>query len=100
MAPTMDASSWTIMLVGSISAALTTAAFVPQAVRVWRLRDARDISLPTFAIFSVGLVGWVVYGTEVASVPIIAANFVTLLIALAIVGLKLKFDRPGHAAPA
>jgi MtN3 and saliva related transmembrane protein len=91
----MDASSWTITLVGSISAVLTTVAFVPQAFRVWRLRDARDISLPTFSIFSVGLVGWVVYGTEVASVPIIAANSVTLLLALAIVGLKLRFDRAG-----
>jgi MtN3 and saliva related transmembrane protein len=100
MARSMDASSWTITLIGSISAALTTVAFVPQAVRVWRLRDAREISLPTFAIFSLGLVGWVVYGTQVGSVPIIAANFVTLLIALAIVGLKIRFDRtsPGAAA--
>jgi len=92
----MDPSTWTITLVGSISAALTTVAFVPQALRVWRLRDARDISLPTFAIFSVGLVGWVVYGTEVASIPIVAANFVTLLIALAIVVLKIRFDRTGR----
>ena len=92
----MDPSTWTITIVGSISAALTTIAFVPQALKVWRLRDARDISLPTFAIFSAGLVGWVVYGTEVASIPIIAANFVTLLLALAIVGLKLRFDRVGR----
>jgi MtN3 and saliva related transmembrane protein len=92
----MDSTTWTITLVGSISAALTTIAFVPQALRVWRLRDAREISLPTFAIFSAGLVGWVVYGTEVASVPIIAANFVTLLIALAIVVLKIRFDRRGR----
>ncbi len=91
----MDLSSETITLVGSISAALTTAAFVPQVVRVWRLRDARDISLPTFAIFSAGLVGWVAYGAGVGSVPIIAANFLTLLLALAIVGLKLRFDRAG-----
>lgn len=60
MGRSMDASSWTVTLIGSISAALTTVAFVPQALRVWRLRDARDISLPTVAIFSVGLVGWVV----------------------------------------
>jgi MtN3 and saliva related transmembrane protein len=92
----MDPSLATITLVGSVSATLTTIAFVPQVLRVWRMRDAREISLPTFAIFSAGLVGWVVYGTEVSSVPIIAANFVTLLLALSIVGLKVRFDRAGH----
>lgn len=92
----MISTSLLITLVGSVSAALTTAAFVPQVLRVWRLRDARDISLPTFLIFSVGLVGWVVYGLLVVSVPIVAANVITLGLALAIVGLKVKFDRvPG-----
>ena len=89
----MDPSVWLITLVGSVSAALTTAAFVPQVVRVWRLKDARDISLPTFAIFSVGLVGWVGYGLLVSAIPIIVANAVTLGLALAIVGLKMKFDK-------
>jgi MtN3 and saliva related transmembrane protein len=95
----MDPTSWMITIVGSISAALTTVAFVPQVVRVWRLQDATDISLPTFAIFSVGLVGWVVYGTQVASIPIVAANCVTLLLALVIVGLKLRFDRSARSTP-
>jgi MtN3 and saliva related transmembrane protein len=90
----MDPSAWTISIVGSISAVLTTAAFVPQVVRVWRLRDARDTSLPTFAIFSVGLIGWLVYGLLVASIPIVAANAVTFGLAVAILGLKIQFDHP------
>ncbi len=89
----MDPSLGTITLVGSVSAVLTTSAFVPQVVRVWRLRDATDISFPTFAIFSVGLVGWLSYGLLVSSIPIVAANSITLVLALVIVGLKLKFDR-------
>ncbi len=93
----MDPTSWTITVVGSVSAVLTTAAFVPQVVRVWRLRDARDISFSTFAIFSVGLVGWVVYGVLVVSVPIVAANAVTLGLALAILALKIRFDRQATA---
>lgn len=87
-----------ITLVGSVSAVLTTAAFVPQVVRVWRLRDAKDISFPTFAIFSVGLAGWVGYGTLVSSVPVVAANALTLVLALVILALKVKFDRTSRAA--
>ncbi len=89
----MEPSLWLVTLVGSISAALTTGAFVPQVVRVWRLQDARDISFPTFAIFSVGLAGWVGYGVLASSVPVVAANSLTLVLALVILGLKVKFDR-------
>jgi MtN3 and saliva related transmembrane protein len=88
-----------VTIVGSVSAVLTTAAFVPQVARVWRLKDARDISLPTFAIFSVGLVGWVTYGLLVESIPVIAANTVTFGLAIAIVSLKLRFDRAARDRP-
>ncbi len=87
-----------VTLVGSVSAVLTTAAFVPQVLRVWRLRDARDISYLTFVIFSVGLVGWVTYGVLVGSIPIVAANALTLGLALTILGLKVKFDRAAATA--
>ncbi len=82
-----------VTVVGSISATLTTAAFVPQVVRVWRLKDARDISFVTFSVFAVGLVGWVVYGVLTSSIPVVAANSLTLVLALAILTLKLRFDR-------
>jgi MtN3 and saliva related transmembrane protein len=95
----MIAFALLVTLVGSTSAVLTTSAFVPQVVRVWRLRDARDISLPTFAIFSVGLVGWVGYGWLVSSIPIVAANSVTFALALSILVLKVKFDREAVARP-
>lgn len=89
----MDPTALTVTIVGSISAVLTTAAFVPQVMRVWRIRDAKEISLVTFAVFSVGLVGWVGYGVLVDSIPVIAANTITLGLALAIVALKIRFDR-------
>lgn len=96
----MQSVALTVTIVGSVSAALTTAAFVPQVARVWRLRDARDISLTTFAVFSVGLIGWVAYGTLVDSIPIVAANVLTLGLALTIVALKMKFDCSARPAVA
>lgn len=86
-------SDWVITLIGSVAAATTTVAFVPQVIRVWRLRDARDISLPTFLLFSVGMLVWVVYGVLILSLPIILANAVTLILAVIILSLKVKFDR-------
>jgi MtN3 and saliva related transmembrane protein len=78
---------------GYAAALLTTAAYVPQLVRVLRLRSARDISLPTFLMFAVGVIFWLLYGLYTGSKPIIACNSVTLVLAVSIVVLKLRYDR-------
>ncbi|MBW4043902.1 MAG: SemiSWEET transporter [Acidobacteria bacterium] len=82
-----------VNLIGSVAAVCTTASFVPQLARVWRLRTARDISLVMFLLFSVGEAMWLAYGLLIHSEPVILANFVTLVLAVAILVLKLRFDR-------
>lgn len=86
-------SSNTIQNIGFVAATLTTAAFVPQLVRVLKLRSARDISLPTFLMFSVGVFFWLLYGLYTGSRPVIASNAITLLLSVSILILKLRFDR-------
>jgi MtN3 and saliva related transmembrane protein len=78
---------------GFAAAFCTTAAFVPQLMRVLRLRSAREISLPTFMLFSVGVFLWLVYGLYTESKPVIASNGVTLILSLSILLLKLRYDR-------
>jgi MtN3 and saliva related transmembrane protein len=78
---------------GFAAAFCTTAAFVPQLVRVLRLRSARDISLPTFLMFSIGVFLWLLYGIYTGSKPVIASNAVTLVLSVSILVFKLRFDR-------
>ena len=78
---------------GFAAAFCTTAAFVPQLVRVIHLRSARDISLPTFLLFSIGVFLWLLYGFDIHSKPVIASNSVTLVLSLSILILKLRYDR-------
>jgi MtN3 and saliva related transmembrane protein len=80
-------------LVGSAAACCTTVSFLPQLIRVWRRKSARDISLTMFLLFSFGVACWLVYGIGIGSGPITAANAVTLALALAILALKLRYDR-------
>jgi MtN3 and saliva related transmembrane protein len=77
-------------LIGYFSAFLTTFAFVPQAYHSWKTRDLSGVSLPMYSIFSLGVLGWIVYGALIASWPIIMANSVTLVLACAVLCLKLK----------
>lgn len=83
-----------IELIGIIAGALTTIAYVPQVVKVWRSRSARDISLGMFLLMNCGILLWLVYGLAIGSPGLIAANAVTLGLTMAVLVAKLKFDRP------
>ena len=78
-------------VLGTVAGVLTTAAFVPQVVKTWRTRSARDISGVMFAAFSIGVALWIVYGVLVRAAPVVVANGVTLVLALAILGMKARF---------
>jgi MtN3 and saliva related transmembrane protein len=83
----------TIDFIGYIAATCTTVAFLPQLIRVVKLRSARDISLGMFTIFSTGTALWLMYGLLTHSKPVAAANAVTFVLAISILVLKLRFDR-------
>ncbi|UXY14541.1 SemiSWEET transporter [Chitiniphilus purpureus] len=79
-------------LIGIVAGICTTAAFVPQVLMVWRTRSARDISLAMYAIFVLGITLWLVYGVMARALPVILANGATLLLAGAVLVMKLHFD--------
>ena len=82
-----------VTAIGLLAAVCTTISFVPQLIRVWRLRSARDISLAMFLVFSLGTFLWLLYGIFIHSLPVLLANAITLALSLAILALKLKYDR-------
>lgn len=77
-------------LIGSIAASLTTLCFVPQVVKVLRDKDTKAISLPMYALFALGLCFWLTYGLMIGSWPIIVSNTVTLVLASAILVMKIR----------
>ncbi len=89
----MSTISPAVNAIGLAAAVCTTVSFVPQLIRVWRLRSAREISTIMFSVFSLGTFLWLLYGIFLHALPIILANAVSLALSLAILALKLKFDR-------
>ena len=75
---------------GYLAAAMTTLAFVPQAIKIIRTRDTRGISLGMYVVFTIGIAFWLVYGIALQSTPMILSNIVTFLLSATILGLKLK----------
>jgi MtN3 and saliva related transmembrane protein len=81
----------TTNLVGLGAGFLTTVAFVPQVVKIWKARSAKDVSLHTFIAFTIGVALWLAYGILKQEPPIIVWNAVTLGLAAAILAMKLRF---------
>lgn len=78
---------------GLVAATLTTCAFVPQLTRVVRSRSAEDLSYGMFGAFSLGVLLWLIYGVLRDDLPVIVSNAVTLALSVAILVLKIRYDR-------
>jgi MtN3 and saliva related transmembrane protein len=80
-----------IEAIGSIAAVLTTGSFVLQTWHSFKTRDVSGISLGMYCVFTLGVALWLVYGVLLQSWPMVIANSITLLLAAAILGMKLRF---------
>ena len=78
-------------VVGSLAAILTTVSFLPQAWHSFKTRDVSGISLGMYSVFTLGVALWLVYGWLLGAWPIVIANSITLVLAAAILGMKLRF---------
>ncbi len=74
-------------IVGVTAALLTTFGFVPQIIKMYRSKSAKDVSIVTLFQFSAGVLLWALYGIHLRDIIIIAANtvsFITLIVAIAL----------------
>jgi MtN3 and saliva related transmembrane protein len=80
----------TANLLGVVAGTLTTFSFVPQVVKTWRTRRADDVSMGMLLLFTAGVSLWMIYGLMTGAMPVIAANGVTVVLAIVMVVLKLR----------
>ena len=80
-----------VILLGLAAGTLTAISFLPQVIRTWKLKEAKDLSLMTYIILTLGVTLWLIYGIIKSDIPIIAANTVTIVLASTILFFKLKY---------
>jgi MtN3 and saliva related transmembrane protein len=81
----MDATT----TIGILAAVLTTAANIPQAVKMIMTRSTKSISAATYAILFGGTTLWTIYGIALDDWPIIIANAISALLSAIILTMKL-----------
>lgn len=80
-------------ILGFIAGALMTVGFVPQVWRLYKLKSAKEISLPFTLLFLIGTVLWLSYGILRGLPPVILWNGITLFLGVAMLFAKLKYGK-------
>ena len=80
-----------VKYIGFFAAFCTTIAFVPQAIKVYKSKSTKDISLYMFLIFTIGVLSWLIYGIIIFNLPVILANATTLVLSIFILVYKLRY---------
>lgn len=84
-------SRFSIDILGWIAGTLTTIAFFPQLIKTWTSKSAKDVSLVMMVTFCIGVFLWFVYGLAINAMPVVVTNSITLILALLILILKIRY---------
>jgi MtN3 and saliva related transmembrane protein len=80
-------------VVGTGAALCSMTSFAPQIVKIWRDRDASEVSLAMYLVTVTGFSLWIGYGVLIESWPVTVSNTVCLLMSGAVLALKWRFSR-------
>ena len=78
---------------GYFAGFLTTFALVPQIVRIYRLKSAREISVLYTTTMLLGILCWLVYGIILELVPLIVWNSIGACFTALLLLAKLRYGK-------
>ncbi len=82
-------------ILGYAAGAITTLTFLPQVIKTWKMKSARDVSLLMFIIAAINEVMWIAYGAMLSPTNwvIIITNSIVLAMSLTMIILKLRYNK-------
>jgi MtN3 and saliva related transmembrane protein len=80
-----------IEILGLVAGTITSVTFLPQVIKIWQTKSAKDLSLMMLLLLMLGVVLWLIYGLVVMSTAIIYTNSMVLAMSLIMLYFKLKF---------
>lgn len=86
--------AWLVSVVG----VATGAAYIPQALRIWKRGSSDDVSILTYLLFLGGQIVYFIYGVRIRQWPLIVGMTANLVGSLVVIGSALRF-RTGRSKP-
>jgi MtN3 and saliva related transmembrane protein len=80
-----------VEILGYSACAVTALTFLPQVIKTWKEKSARNVSLMMFIIAIANEILWIGYGFLREDMVIIVTNVIMLAMASTMIILKLKY---------
>ena len=81
----------TIEILGLAAGTITSITFLPQVIKIWKTRSAKDLSLLMLLLLIAGVLLWLSYGLFVKDTAIIYTNSMVLAMSMIMLFFKLKY---------
>ena len=78
-------------VLGYTAGAVTTFTFLPQVIKTWKDKSAKDISLLMFIIAAANEIMWVAYGVLKDNMVIILTNAILLVMSFIMIYFKYRY---------
>lgn len=80
-----------IEILGYSACAVTALTFLPQVIKTWKEKSAKNVSLTMFIIAFINEVMWIAYGVLQKDNVIIVTNVIMIAMCSVMISLKLKY---------
>ncbi len=78
-------------VIGTIAGFVSAITFLPQVIKIWKTKSAKDLSSFTLLLLFLNVSLWLVYGILVGDYPIMGTNGIVLSMIIAMIFFKWKY---------
>ena len=80
-------------IIGFLAAVVGTALMLPQVIKTIKTKRADDISTMMLVLYLLNCALWLTYGSLIKAWPVIACNFIALIISIIQLVLKFRYQK-------
>lgn len=80
-----------ISIVGPVASVVTVASFIPQVIKAWKTKSAKDLSYGMVGLLLLSGALWAAYGVLIEDTPVILTNVAVAALNLAILSAKIRY---------
>lgn len=80
-----------INIVGAAGGIVSSVTFLPQVIKIWKTKSAKDLSMGTLLFLVLNVSLWLLYGILTNLYPIMITNGIVLSMVFIMVYFKLTF---------
>jgi MtN3 and saliva related transmembrane protein len=82
-----------VEILGLAAGTISSITFLPQVIKIWQTKSAKDLSIPMLLLLVLGVSMWLAYGIIIKNTPVIYTNSMVLFMSFIMLFFKFKYNK-------